>query len=100
MDPERPAVVDDVDAARFVLTSQGSDGELTYRAEQNRLVLLHAEVPPALRGKGLAGHLVQAAVDRARRSGETIVPWCGYTRRWLKDHPAETDGVPIDWGLS
>ena len=91
-------VVDKPDESRFALAVDDLDGELTYRSDGERLVLLHAEVAPGLRGRGVAGHLVQAAVDRARRKGETIAPWCGYTRRWLRDHPAETAGVNVDWG--
>ena len=98
MDPASVSVLDEVDSSRFVFSDDALDGELTYRAERDRLVLLHAEVAPRLRGEGLAGHLVRAAVDRARTSGETITPVCGYTRQWLKSHPTETAGVDIDWG--
>lgn len=97
MDSPRVTVVDEVENSRFVTTEDGLGGELTYSADGDRLVLLHAEVPPTLRGKGVAAHLVQAAIDRARRNGETIAPWCGYTRRWLKEHPAEAAGVTIQW---
>ena len=100
MDATSVTVIDQAENSRFVISDEGLGGELTYRADGDRLVLLHAEVPLSRRGKGVAGRLVQAAVDRARQSGETIAPWCGYTRRWLKDHPSETAGVTIDWGSS
>ena len=97
MDPASVTVLDEVENSRFVFAEEALDGELTYRAEADRLVLLHAEVAPRLRGQGVAGHLVRAAVDRARTNGETITPVCGYTRQWLKSHAEETAGVTIDW---
>lgn len=97
MEPQKVKVSDDTERARFVLADEGLDGELVYRVEGNRLVLVHAEVAPSLRGQGIAGQLVEAAVDRARRTGESLAPWCGYTRRWLKDHAQEVSDVDIDW---
>lgn len=97
MEPREVAVADDEDNCRFVFTEEGFDGELIYRVEGDRLVLLHAEVAPALRGQGLAGHLVQAALDRARSTGETVAPWCGYTRRWLEENSDKAGQVTIDW---
>lgn len=100
MEPAAVKVVDEPESSRFVLADDSLDGELRYHAKGNRLVLLHAEVAPSMRGKGVAGQLVMAAVDRARQKGETIEPRCGYTRQWLRDHPEQTAGVTIEWSPS
>jgi uncharacterized protein len=81
------AVVDRTDENRFVFAEGDAEAELTYRAEDDKLVLIHTGVPPAFRGRGIAGQLVEAAVDRAVRTGETVVPRCAYARKWLDDHP-------------
>ncbi len=67
-------VIDDSAHHRFLYSEHGMDAELVYRAEGGRLALAHTEVPEALGGHGLGGRLVQAAVGRARTSGETLVP--------------------------
>ena len=54
-------------------------------------------MPEELAGHGFAGQLVQAAVDRARREGLTIIPICPYARRWLRKKVDELDDVKIDW---
>ncbi len=90
-------VVDETTESRFVYREGDHEGELVYRAEPDRLVLVHTGVPRALGGRGIAGQLVQAAVDRARDSGETIAPWCPYTRKWLGDHADEVTDLTIDW---
>jgi predicted GNAT family acetyltransferase len=88
---------DEPGQGRFVVESDGSIAELVYRTEPDRIILLHTEVPSDLGGRGIGGQLVAAAVARARSEGLTIVPWCPFARRWLKDHADVADTVVIDW---
>jgi len=94
---ETPAVRDDRPRQRFVLELDGSVGELTYEVDGGRLFLLHTEVAGALRGRGAGGRLVRAAVARAADDRLTVVPWCPYARRWLREHPDVAGTVTIDW---
>ena len=93
----QPAIVDRTDEGRFVLEEDGAVAELVYEVDGDRLVLVHTRVPDELGGRGIAGRLVEAGVDRARRDGLTITPICPYARRWLQGHADQTDGVTIDW---
>lgn len=95
---DRPEqVVDDVDHDRFVYEQDGALAELVYRRRGDRMAIMHTEVPDELSGRGIAGRLVRAAVDRAADEGLTVVPWCPYARKWLEDHPDVADGVTIEW---
>jgi predicted GNAT family acetyltransferase len=93
-------VVDNPDEDRFELVVDGLRAELLYRVEDGHLILIHTEVPDALGGRGLGGQLVRAALARAERDGLTVVPWCPFARRWLKDHPDEAGAVAIDWAMT
>ena len=90
-------IVDTPDEDRFLHVEDGHEAQLVYRAEPGRLVLVHTEVPKELGGRGLAGKLVQAAVERAERTGETVAPWCPYARKWLQDHPDAAARITVDW---
>lgn len=95
---ENVPVTDDQSENRFEIRRDGQLCFLTYRQKMDRLVLIHAEVPPALEGNGLGGQMVAAAVDRAERDHLTIVPLCPFTRDWLERHPAAAAGrAAIDW---
>ena len=90
-------VVDNEGKSRLEVAADGELAELIYHKNGNRLVLIHTEVPDAIGGHGIAGRLVQAAIDKAAAGGMTIVPLCPYARRWLERHPDEASKVPIDW---
>jgi predicted GNAT family acetyltransferase len=91
-------VIDNTDASRFELRTDGWLAELIYRIRGDRLVLVHTEVPVELEGRGIGGRLVTAAVDRAAREKLTLVPLCPFARGWLERHPEAASKAVIDWG--
>ena len=52
----------------------------------------HTEVPPELRGQGVAGQLAKAAFDHAVENGWKVVPACSYIEVYLRRHP-EYSGI-------
>jgi uncharacterized protein len=90
-------VVDDTATGRFVIGAGDSEAELIYRIDGNRMLLIHTGVPDAWSGHGFGGRLVRAALVRAQVNDLTVVPWCPFARRWLRDHPDEAATVRIDW---
>jgi predicted GNAT family acetyltransferase len=95
--PNARAIVVDRDEDRFVVEQNGSIAELIYEVGGDRLFLVHTGVPDALRGTGIGGVLVEAAVEWAAEVGLTVVPWCPFARKWLKEHPDVAAAVAIDW---
>jgi predicted GNAT family acetyltransferase len=95
-DPQSP-VRDDPGHHRLVVEEDGEIAELIYQTQPGRLVLIHTGVPDALSGRGLGGRLVRAAVTRAAAEDLTVVPWCPFARRWLRQHPDVAGTVKIDW---
>jgi predicted GNAT family acetyltransferase len=91
-------VVDNVVESRFETTIDGLLSHLSYRRADDRLVLVHTEVPTELEGRGIGGELVRAAVDTVVRDRLTVVPLCPFARRWLERHPDVAATVDIDWG--
>lgn len=98
MSEDAATVSDDVAHHRFLYRENGLDAQLVYRTEPDRLILVHTEVPDGLAGRGIGGSLVRAAIERAEKSAETLVPLCPYARKWLVDHPDVQRLVSIDWG--
>lgn len=69
---------------RFELPLDGHTVFADYRKDGQTLYIDHVEAPPALRGTGAAGKLMQAIKDKATRENLKIIPICGYAASWLR----------------
>lgn len=88
-----PAVTDNVEQTRFELVEDGQTAFATYRRYGALVVIPHVESPPALRGKGTAGRLMEGIVALARQNNFKIEPVCSYAATWLQRHPESRDVV-------
>jgi uncharacterized protein len=74
------------------------DGEvaahISYAREGKTIIFLHTETDPRFRGQGVAGRLVSASLDDARKRGLEVLPCCPYMRDWIAAHPEYADLVP------
>jgi predicted GNAT family acetyltransferase len=80
-------------AQRFVAERDGREcGVLEYRAAGERVLdYYHTYVPPEFRGQGIAGRLVEFALDEARRRGCTVRPSCPFVARFIAARPDYQD---------
>ncbi len=78
---------------RFELVEDGYTAFATYRRHGALITIAHVEAPPALRGKGTAGRLMEGIVAHARANGLKIEPQCSYAAIWLQRHPDSADLV-------
>ena len=79
-------VSDNVAEGRFELVEQGMTAFADYRLSDSRLVIPHVEAPPALRGTGTAGRLMEGVLTQARARGLKVVPLCGYAAAYIRRH--------------
>ncbi len=58
--------------------------------------ITHTLTDDSLRGRGIAGELVQAAIDAIHKNGNRVAATCSYAQAWLERHPdalaAESEG--------
>jgi predicted GNAT family acetyltransferase len=89
--PAMAELRDNVAKGRFELDEGGSVVFADYRRAGPSLIIDHVETPPALRGAGAAGRLMEAIASRARGDGVKIVPLCSYAAAWLARRPEHAD---------
>lgn len=83
------AVVDNTAQSRFELKSGAETAFLAYSKMQNRIRLIHTEVPVALRGTGVGSKLVEGALRLADQGGLKVIPQCPFVVEFLKRHPED-----------
>ncbi|MET9350778.1 GNAT family N-acetyltransferase [Streptomyces termitum] len=77
---------------RYEILVEGAlAGFTSFRDREDRRVFFHTEIDDAYAGQGLAGILVQYALDDVRATGKRIVPVCPYVAKFLKKHEEFAD---------
>ena len=76
---------------RFEIQIDDEIAHLEYEERGKSLIFTHTYVPPALRGKGLAGKLTVHALDFARKEGKTVDPQCSYAAAYMDGHTEYAD---------
>lgn len=85
------SVIDNPARSRFELEELGQTAFANYRIDGAVMTIPYVESPPALRGKGTAGRLLEGVVAQARERNLKIVPICGYAAAWFQRHPQHQD---------
>jgi hypothetical protein len=62
--------------------------ELHYFMETESVMnVMSTYVPDSLRGKGIAGKLVEECLHYAKENSYRIIPSCSYVHSYIKNHP-------------
>jgi predicted GNAT family acetyltransferase len=77
---------------RFVSRTAAGDAVLSYSMAEAAVMDIESTwVPPAARGGGVGGLLVEAALAHARSRGWRVIPTCWYVGTWVADRPEYRD---------
>ena len=87
LDETSRSVADHRASSRLELTIDDQTAFLAYERTPHSFVIVHTEVPPALRGRHLGDVLVKAALDRAHADHLRLVAVCPFARAYLRRHP-------------
>lgn len=69
--------------------------EITFPVSGNVANIDHTFVDGVLRGQGIAGKLVEAAVKQLRAANLKIHPTCSYAVKWFEEHPEHADTLSV-----
>ena len=76
----------DIDKQKFYMVVDGLESHLEYARMNSILNLNHTYVPNELRGKGIAGKIVKAALTYAEENNLKIIPSCSYVADYIRRH--------------
>ena len=84
-------VVDNVARHRFELDVDGQVSFADYHKDGSHLIVTHVEAPPALRGTGVAGRLMEGVLAAARTERLQVIPLCSYAAAYIRRHREHQD---------
>jgi predicted GNAT family acetyltransferase len=76
----------------YEISIDGKRVALTHFVDNNGIAIFdHTETDPAFEGQGIAGRLVQQAMDDIRARGLRVWPLCPFVVHWFKKNPDYAD---------
>jgi predicted GNAT family acetyltransferase len=78
--PNRLKIVHDKEGKRFTLDINGETAKVDYIIKDEKLFLVHSEVPYNLRGQGIGKVLVEKTFEKLTELGYQAVAICGYIK--------------------
>lgn len=82
---------DNTTQKRYELDVEGGVAFIRYLRKPGVVMLLHAEVPRELRGRGYGGQVTKETLDFLRAEGVKVEPHCSFVATWMHRHPAYRD---------
>jgi len=76
-----------VTRSRFELDEDGHTAFLEFETDGHWITLLHTEVPPELRERGIGSELARTALDYARDNNLKVDIVCPSVANFLTRHP-------------
>lgn len=90
-------VQDNSAASRFEITiDEDLAGYVDYRKDGNEYALPHTRVFPQFEGRGVGGQLIVGALTQIAERGGTVLPYCPFVPKVIRDNPEFLDLVPVD----
>ena len=76
-------VTDNPARSRYELALEDGIAFIDYQRIGRLFVLMHAEVPPALRGRGIGARLTAGALELVRTHGGSVEVRCPYVAQFI-----------------
>jgi predicted GNAT family acetyltransferase len=90
-------VADNPSASRFEMTIDDElVGYLDYREHDGAYAIPHTRIFPQFRHRGLGSELVVAFLEAIRERRGTVLPYCPFVPKVIREHPEFAELVPAD----
>jgi len=74
-------------AHNFEMIVNGQRSFIDYKQKDNKMYLIHTEVPAELQGQGVAEAMVTKTFEYMEQHKLILVPLCTYIQAFLRRHP-------------
>ena len=89
------SVQDNPGSSRFEITVDGDlAGFVDYRKDGNEYALPHTRIFTEFEGRGLGGELIKGALTEIAARGGSVLPYCPFVPKVIRDNPEFIDLVP------
>lgn len=76
---------------QFTTEVEGHIAHIDYELHNQVMNITHTIVPDAIGGRGIAGKLMETALNTAKEKAWKVIPSCSYAEVYIKRHPEFED---------
>lgn len=80
-------LIDNTDKSRFEVEIEDKMAIMDYKKKDNKLYILHTEVPKEFEGKGIASAMVKKVLNLIKEKDMKLVSLCPFVSGYIKRHP-------------
>ena len=80
-------LIDNTDKSRFEVEIEDKMAIMDYKKKDNKLYILHTEVPKEFEGKGIASAMVKKVLNIIKEKDMKLVSLCPFVSGYIKRHP-------------
>ena len=80
-------LINNIEKQQYEFHIEGHLAKLEYKMRDNKILLIHTEVPHEIGGRGIAAQLVESVFKDIRARGLKMAPYCPYVKAYLKRNP-------------
>lgn len=90
-------IEDNPQASRFEIHVEGElVGYVDYREHDGEYALPHTRIFRQFEGRGLGSELIVGTLAEIERRGGTVLPYCPFVPKVIRDNPQYAELVPAD----
>lgn len=72
---------------QFEIKVDGHVARIEYHIMDDRIFLVHTEVPEELSGQGIGSLLAQKTLDKIEKMNLKVVPYCNFIAAYIRKNP-------------
>ena len=76
-----------MEESQYEFDIDGSLAKIVYETNDNKIYLLHTEVPREFQGRGIGKTLVESVLEDIEKNGLTLVPLCSFVSHYVQNNP-------------
>ena len=80
-------LIDNAEAGQYEFHIDGLIAKIEYKKKDDKIYLVHTEVPKELGGRGIASALAKQVLEDIEKNGFVLVPRCPFVVSYIKRHP-------------
>ncbi len=80
-------LIDNTEAGQYEFHIDGEIAKIEYKKKDDKIYLIHTEVPKELGGRGIASALAKQVLEAIKKNGLVMVPQCPFVVSYIKRHP-------------